>query len=193
MTAALCLLAIQGVIGAFDTLYYHEWRARLPARGRGAAAELARRGVASQLTAQQREKPATTPAEIAAPSTILGLNEAAALAGSPSDASSPSSLRLRLELGQLASIRDRINGAQIELATSQAAFKYRYNVTRPPQVPRRPSKPNGLAILIAGALGALLLAIASSAGADVLGGRIIEPWQMERQVGVPVLLRLGRL
>ena len=40
MTVALWLLAIQGVIGAFDTLYYHEWRARLPARGRQAAAEL---------------------------------------------------------------------------------------------------------------------------------------------------------
>ncbi len=37
---ALWLLAIQGAIGAFDTLYYHEWRARLPARGSVAAAEL---------------------------------------------------------------------------------------------------------------------------------------------------------
>lgn len=40
MTVALWLLAIQGVIGAFDTLYYHEWRARLPARGKQAASEL---------------------------------------------------------------------------------------------------------------------------------------------------------
>ena len=31
MTTALWLLAIQGLIGAFDTLYFHEWRARLPA------------------------------------------------------------------------------------------------------------------------------------------------------------------
>ncbi|HEX8291178.1 MAG TPA: hypothetical protein VF570_05465 [Pyrinomonadaceae bacterium] len=31
MITALWLLAIQGAIGAFDTLYYHEWRARLPA------------------------------------------------------------------------------------------------------------------------------------------------------------------
>jgi len=36
----LWLLAILGVIGAFDTLYYHEWRARLPARGSIAAPEL---------------------------------------------------------------------------------------------------------------------------------------------------------
>ena len=40
MSVALWLLGIQGVIGAFDTLYYHEWRARLPARGRRAASEL---------------------------------------------------------------------------------------------------------------------------------------------------------
>jgi len=40
MNIALWLLAIQGVIGAFDTLYYHEWRARLPARGKEAVREL---------------------------------------------------------------------------------------------------------------------------------------------------------
>ena len=40
MIIALWLLAIQGVIGAFDTIYYHEWRARLPARGAEAAPEL---------------------------------------------------------------------------------------------------------------------------------------------------------
>lgn len=41
MKVALWLLAIQGLIGAFDTIYYHEWRARLPARGPEAAPELA--------------------------------------------------------------------------------------------------------------------------------------------------------
>lgn len=40
ISTALWLLAIQGAIGAFDTLYYHEWRARLPARGPMAAPEL---------------------------------------------------------------------------------------------------------------------------------------------------------
>ncbi|HEX9668341.1 MAG TPA: hypothetical protein VGC93_02545, partial [Thermoanaerobaculia bacterium] len=40
MKTALWMLALQGVIGAFDTVYYHEWRARLPARGREMAAEL---------------------------------------------------------------------------------------------------------------------------------------------------------
>ena len=30
MSAALWLLAAQSLLGAFDTLYYHEWRAKLP-------------------------------------------------------------------------------------------------------------------------------------------------------------------
>lgn len=40
MTVALVLLALQGVIGAFDTFYFHEWRARLPALGAQSAPEL---------------------------------------------------------------------------------------------------------------------------------------------------------
>jgi hypothetical protein len=40
MLTALWLLAVQGIIGAFDTLYYHEYRARLPGRTPGTADEL---------------------------------------------------------------------------------------------------------------------------------------------------------
>ena len=40
MNIALLLLGLQGLIGAFDTLYYHEWKARLPARGHRASREL---------------------------------------------------------------------------------------------------------------------------------------------------------
>jgi hypothetical protein len=40
MGVALLLLALQGVIGAFDTVYYHEWKARLPGLGLQAASEL---------------------------------------------------------------------------------------------------------------------------------------------------------
>lgn len=36
----LWLLLAQALLGAFDTLYFHEWRARLPALGRSARDEL---------------------------------------------------------------------------------------------------------------------------------------------------------
>ena len=40
MIAALWLLVAQGLFGAFDTLHYHEWRARLPAGGAQTRPEL---------------------------------------------------------------------------------------------------------------------------------------------------------
>jgi len=45
MTAALTLLMCQGVLGAADTLYYHEYRARLPAGGATTRPELLLHGV----------------------------------------------------------------------------------------------------------------------------------------------------
>lgn len=41
MITALVLLAVQGAFGAFDTLYYHEYRARLPGGVPGTTPELA--------------------------------------------------------------------------------------------------------------------------------------------------------
>lgn len=40
MTTTLALFAVLALLGAFDTLYYHEWRARLPAMGPLARSEL---------------------------------------------------------------------------------------------------------------------------------------------------------
>ena len=40
MTATLTLFVVLAFLGAFDTLYYHEWRARLPAMGLLARSEL---------------------------------------------------------------------------------------------------------------------------------------------------------
>jgi hypothetical protein len=44
VTVALWLFALQGVIGAFDTVYYHEWRARLPGGLPGTREELVLHG-----------------------------------------------------------------------------------------------------------------------------------------------------
>ena len=41
----LIILLIQGCLGAFDTLYYHEWKCRLPAHRHVVAAELQLHGI----------------------------------------------------------------------------------------------------------------------------------------------------
>ncbi len=40
MSNAIYLLAIVGALGAVDTIYFHEWRARLPSLGKAAQSEL---------------------------------------------------------------------------------------------------------------------------------------------------------
>ncbi|MEO6238914.1 MAG: hypothetical protein ABIQ52_18110 [Vicinamibacterales bacterium] len=96
-------------------------------------------------------------------------------------------LRLRSELNQLESVLERTDGARIELAVSQAAFKYRYTVIRPAQVPRHPVFPNLKLMLVAGLLGSFLLALTVAVSKDLLSNRILEPWQIERRLGLPVL------
>ena len=61
-------------------------------------------------------------------------------AAATEDGTDFAAVRLRLELNQLESVLERTDGARIELAVSQAAFKYRYAVIRPAQVPRSPPR-----------------------------------------------------
>jgi hypothetical protein len=102
-------------------------------------------------------------------------------------------LTFRTELGQLQSILERTDGARIELAVSEAAFKYRYTVIKPAQVPRDPISPNVRLMVMLALLAALGLAVGAAVAADLISNRIVEAWQLERQLGLPILgsVRLG--
>lgn len=112
----------------------------------------------------------------------LGVNSA--------EGNDPTSLRLKVELSELAAVRERANAARAELQSSQAGFKYQYKMIRPPQVPRGPSSPNIPLWLAAGAIASLLLAVFAAVAADLASGRILEAWQVEHQLGVPVTVKL---
>lgn len=96
-------------------------------------------------------------------------------------------LRLRSELNQLESVLERTDGARIELAVSQAAFKYRYTIVRPAQIPKDPQSPNRRMMIIAGLFASVVLALVVVVSKDLLGNCILESWQIERQLGLPVL------
>ncbi len=87
---------------------------------------------------------------------------------------------------------DRIEKARYELDAARAAFKYRYMPLTPAQVPKKPSKPNVALIVLGGLLGALMLALLAGAARDFVSGRIVEPWQIERSLGLPVLAEVKR-
>ncbi len=95
--------------------------------------------------------------------------------------------QLRLLLRQHTTLLDRIDAARVEMDTAEAAFKYRYIVVSPPQMPKGPIRPSPVSIVFGGLLGGVLFALFASTVLDLRGGRVVEPWQVERQAGVPVV------
>jgi uncharacterized protein involved in exopolysaccharide biosynthesis len=81
----------------------------------------------------------------------------------------------------------RIEAANIELEVARAAFKYQYIVVQPAELPRKPSKPNVLLILLASVIFATIFTILVPGTMDLLGGRFVEEWQLERKLGLPLL------
>ena len=88
---------------------------------------------------------------------------------------------------------ERINAVQLELDGARAAFKYRYSVIWPAEMPRSPVSPNPWKILPLGLLGSIVLALLAAVLPDLWSRRIFEAWQVERDLGLEVLsdLRSG--
>lgn len=92
----------------------------------------------------------------------------------------------RLERSQAELFR-RLDDARIEVQTATAGFHYRYLITQPPVFPRKTVKPKKPVIIMGGFVMACVLAFVIAVIADIMSGRIVEPWQVTRFVGVPVL------
>ena len=92
----------------------------------------------------------------------------------------------RIERSQSELFR-RLEDARIEVQTATAGFNYRYLITQPPVFPRKAVKPKKPMIVMSGFIAALFLGLALAVAADIVSGRIVEPWQVPRFVGVPLL------
>jgi uncharacterized protein involved in exopolysaccharide biosynthesis len=130
--------------------------------------------------------PARVAASSAASPTVALLPEPAA-DPPPSYAQS----RLKSAIAAYEDLLERLEGARIELDTARAAFKYRYGVITPAQVPKKPVSPPPI-FLAVGLVLALALGVAAAIVADLRGGRILESWQVERFLGPEVLAEVAR-
>jgi uncharacterized protein involved in exopolysaccharide biosynthesis len=99
---------------------------------------------------------------------------------------------LHQALSKYTALLDRIDSAKIEMDTARAAFKYRYSVFWPARIPNKPAKPKVPMVLGAGLVAGLLLALFASTAADVISRRVLEPWQVERDLAIPILGRVSR-
>jgi len=89
-------------------------------------------------------------------------------------------------------LQDRIQAAGLKLDSARAAFKYRYVVIRPAQLPRGPVKPKTPLVAIASVLAGLFLAAFGVAFVELAPRTFVEDWQVEQALGVPLLGTLPR-
>jgi len=99
--------------------------------------------------------------------------------------------RLKIAENEYEDLLQRLEAARIELETARAAFKYRYGVVSPAQVPKKPVQPKPALFLAGGLVLGALLALFVAVAVDVGGGRVLEPWQVERALGLRVLAEVG--
>jgi hypothetical protein len=91
--------------------------------------------------------------------------------------------QLQYAAQQYAAIRGRIDAARIDLDTARAAFKYRYSVVTPPQVPRGPIKPKAPLVMVAALVAGLVLALFATTFTDLRAGVVLQRWQLEDLLG----------
>ncbi len=87
---------------------------------------------------------------------------------------------------------DQISAAKLELDLAKNAFKYRYTIYRPAELPTSPRYPIRLLLAVGGVLLAVVLAAIVAALVDIVGGRFVEPWQVKRKLSLPLLGEVGR-
>jgi hypothetical protein len=94
--------------------------------------------------------------------------------------------QVRFALSNYNQFLDRIEGARLELDSARAAFKYRYTVIIPAQKPRGPIKPKPALVLGASLIAGLVLAVLSTTLVDLHSRKLLENWQVERQLKMPL-------
>lgn len=84
-----------------------------------------------------------------------------------------------------------IDGARVDQEKAQAAFKHRYRVVHPPEVPQRPIKPNPIKILAGAILGGLFLGMMIAVAIELRRDLIYETWQVEGILNLPVVANVN--
>ena len=95
--------------------------------------------------------------------------------------------QLRHAVARYNGLLDRIEAARLEEDTAQAAFKYRYTIIRPAQRPKGPIAPKATLVVVASLLSGFFLAVLGTTLVDLSSRKIVEPWQVERALGVELL------
>jgi uncharacterized protein involved in exopolysaccharide biosynthesis len=158
------------------------------------------RALMSQIAPSQATSGATPAARVAGPTVDPGAGAAptpapaplaaAARGGAPEPEDAAVGVvheKLGDAIKRYQEVEGRIEAAKIELDITRTAFKYRYTVITPAEVPNKPKKPIAQALAGLSLPVAALLALLIGAGLDLIKGRLVETWQVRRKLKTEVL------
>jgi hypothetical protein len=96
--------------------------------------------------------------------------------------------RMATALARYYSVADRLESLRLQRDAARASIKYRYLVVRPPMRPHQPENRRlKELVVVAGALLGALAGVLGAIAFEIRRGRIEQPWQVERLLGLPVL------
>jgi capsular polysaccharide biosynthesis protein len=96
-------------------------------------------------------------------------------------------MKLQQSAQKYADLENRIDGAQIELDIAKTAHKYRFSIVHPAEVSKRPRKPNPIGLFLGIAFAIFFFAFGGVVLRERRLGLIVEPWQVERKLKLPIL------
>jgi hypothetical protein len=98
--------------------------------------------------------------------------------------------RLHFAIEEYQALQQQIQATRIDLDTAQAAFKYRYAVVVPAEIPKGPIKPKAPMVIISALIGGLLIGLFTAIVMDLRRGKILEAWQIQSMLDLPVLTEM---
>jgi uncharacterized protein involved in exopolysaccharide biosynthesis len=114
----------------------------------------------------------------------------AAAKGDSGSAAGSNSTAVKDALANQQNLSQTLGEAKIDLDAARAAFRLGYQVSTPPQVPDSPASGRRSIIVLAGLIGALAAAFAVCVAIDLLSATVVEPAQLSRRTGIPLLAEL---
>ncbi len=101
----------------------------------------------------------------------------------------PDSSPIKSALAIQSDFNSRLENARIQVKNTEAAYNFRYSVPTPPELPKAPLS-GTLFPLIAGLIGAAIVATFVTTATDILRGRVVESWQVSRRMNLPLLAEI---
>ncbi|MES1187732.1 MAG: hypothetical protein ABUL60_28195 [Myxococcales bacterium] len=99
--------------------------------------------------------------------------------------------QLRFAIQSYQTLGAEISKTLVDLKTAEAAFKYRYTILTPPELPKGPIAPKAVPIVLAAIVGGLLIGLIGAVALELRQGVLYAPWQLEQGLALRVLAQVN--